>query len=168
MSLKKVMIVGAVAIGLSTAGEQALKKHEGYRGDVYADLGGVQTACWGTTKFDKSKQSFTKAECQRYLKRDVQAFATQVNRYLKVQVTQEEFDALVIFTYNVGEGALLRSNLLRYLNAGDCLLAGSEFPKWAYVRSGSNRKLAPGLLRRRFDEQQLFTQGCMKRLGGSV
>ena len=165
MSLKKIMVIGAVTLGLSAGGERVLKQYEGYRGSVYADLGGVDTACWGTTNFDKGKQRFTRAECQRYFDRDVQAFATKVNRYLKVPVTQEEFDALVIFAYNVGDGALLRSQLLRYLNAGDCLQAGAEFPKWAYVRSGRSKRLVLGVLNRRFEEQHLFTQGCMKRLG---
>lgn len=166
MSIKSKILIGAVVLGLSAGGQQTLKALEGKHNDVYADLGGVGTVCWGTTRYDNTKRRFTDAECQRYFERDIRAVATQVQRHLKVPVSQEEFDALVIFTYNVGEGAYMRSQLLRYLNAGKCLDAGAEFPSWAYVRSKQGKVLTRGLLNRRFTEQQLFTQGCFKRLGG--
>lgn len=166
MSTKGKILAGTVVLGLSVAGQQTLKNMEGKHNSVYADLGGVSTACWGTTRFDNTKLRFTNEECQRYFDRDIRAVGTQVQRHLKVQVSQEEFDALVIFTYNVGEGAYMRSQLLRYLNAGKCLDAGAEFPRWAYVRSKNGKVLVRGLLNRRFAEQDIFTQGCFKRLGG--
>jgi hypothetical protein len=75
-----------------------------------------------------------------------------VNRLVTVPLTQNQFDALVSFTYNLGEGALAESGLLRKLNAGDYAGAAPEFAKW--VRAGG--VILPGLVRRRAAEADLF------------
>ena len=143
---------------ISLTGVATLQQLEGSRNTVYDDLGGVKTVCYGTTMFDKSRKFFTNAECTAYLNRDLQATSKQVRRHLRVPVTQEQFNALVLFTYNVGEGAYMRSTLLRYLNAGDCWMASAEFPRWSTVRG----KPYLGLMHRRFTEQDMFGRGCLE------
>jgi lysozyme len=66
--------------------------------------------------------------------------------------SQNEFDALASFAFNVGVGALQASTLRRKYNAGDIEGAAEEFPKW---NRGGGRVLA-GLTRRRLAEQALF------------
>ena len=72
-----------------------------------------------------------------------------------IPVTQSQFDALTSFAYNVGEGALRDSTLLKQLKAGHPGLAAREFLKWTHAGS----VVLPGLARRREAERQLFLHG---------
>jgi GH24 family phage-related lysozyme (muramidase) len=63
-----------------------------------------------------------------------------------------QFDALVSFCYNCGEGNLAKSTLLKKVNAGDFEGAALEFHKW----NKGGGKVLPGLVRRRASESLLF------------
>ena len=75
-----------------------------------------------------------------------------VNHYVRVPMTQNEFDALVSFTYNLGVGSLRSSTLLKKLNKGKYIKADKEFGKWTHVNGKRNR----GLVARRAREANLF------------
>ena len=97
----------------------------------------------------------TQAEAERLLRGDLNRFEDAVNRIIKVQLTQHEFDAIVSFAFNVGAGALEHSTFARRMNAGESkpLCFQQEFIKWV---NGSNGPL-PGLVRRREAEVELAT-----------
>lgn len=84
--------------------------------------------------------------------------ADAVNRLVTVPLTQNPFDALVDFTFNLGERALARSTLLRLLNAGKHDYAAEQFLALDHV----NGLMVPGLLRRRRAEMELFNKGAGK------
>ena len=67
-------------------------------------------------------------------------------------VTQNQFDALVCFAYNVGIGNLKSSTLLRMINDGQANAAGSQFLRW----NKANGKVLSGLVNRRQAEMELF------------
>ena len=71
---------------------------------------------------------------------------------MKAPVTQNQFDALCCFAYNVGLGALRSSTLLKVINAGQYNLARENFLKW---NKAGGREL-PGLTKRRTAEADLF------------
>lgn len=71
---------------------------------------------------------------------------------IKVDVNQDQFDALYSFAYNLGVGNLSSSTLLRKLNAKDFVGAAAEFPKWC--KAGG--VVLNGLVKRRQAEQALF------------
>lgn len=75
-----------------------------------------------------------------------------MNKYVKVRLTQSQFDALVSFVYNVGVEAFRTSTLLRKLNGADYVGAAAEFKRW---KMGGG-KVLPGLIRRRKREEELF------------
>jgi hypothetical protein len=75
-----------------------------------------------------------------------------VERLVKVPLNQNQFDALVSFAYNCGEGNLGKSTLLRRLNAGDYKGAAAQFAAW---NKGGGQVLK-GLVRRRAAEAALF------------
>jgi lysozyme len=83
---------------------------------------------------------------------DVKWAVDAVNRYVKVRLNQNQFDALVSFTFNVGEGAFKNSTLLRKLNKGDYQGAAEQFPRWNKQKG----KVLKGLTRRRAHEMELF------------
>ncbi|MGK9367528.1 lysozyme [Melioribacter sp. Ez-97] len=94
----------------------------------------------------------TEAEAEELLKKDVEVFEKGVNNLLKVNVNQNQFDALVDIAFNIGLGALRDSTLLKKINMGDFKGAAEEFLKW----NKSGGKVLPGLTRRRMAEKALF------------
>ncbi len=97
----------------------------------------------------------TKTRAKAMLAEDVGRFEAAVNRVVEVPLSQGQFDALVSFSFNVGEGALVGSTLLRKLNRRDYNGAHREFARW---NKGGGRVL-PGLTRRRAAEAKLFGGG---------
>ena len=85
---------------------------------------------------------------------DVRTAVAAVKRLVKVALTQGEFDALVDFVFNVGEGHFGSSTLLRLLNAGDFMGASKHFDDW--VLAGGRRM--NGLVVRRDNEEALFVR----------
>ncbi len=73
-------------------------------------------------------------------------------------MTQNQFDALVSFTFNNGENAFASSTLRRKFNSKDYLGAASEFSRWVYVQDPKTKKMivSEGLKNRRIDEKNLF------------
>jgi hypothetical protein len=86
------------------------------------------------------------------LQHDLRQYSSAVDRLVKVPLNANQYGALTSFTYNLGEGNLAKSTLLKKLNAGDYRSAAAEFAKWN--RAGG--KIMAGLTRRRKAEAQLF------------
>jgi lysozyme len=141
-------------VRLSQTGLDLIKEFEGLRLKAYSDIGGVPTIGYGTTGPDiKLGMEVTKAEAEDLLRADVAAFERGVSNLVKVAINQNEFDALVSFSYNVGLNALQTSTLLRLLNANaDRAVVASEFLRWNKVGT----QVVEGLTRRRKAEQALF------------
>jgi lysozyme len=81
-----------------------------------------------------------------------------VTNMVKVPLTQNQFDALVDFTYNSGAGNFASSTLLKLLNTGDYAGASAQFIRWnrATDRATGQLIVLPGLTRRRSAETDLF------------
>jgi len=88
----------------------------------------------------------------------VQECAAHVQRLVTVPLNQQQHDALVSFTYNLGVGAFTRSTLLRRLNRGDYARAEVEFMRWVYASKGAGgpKVKYAGLVRRRKAEAAMF------------
>lgn len=136
--------------------EKVVQKAEGKRNNAYYDTGRIPTICYGSTKDVKIGQHATDAECDQMLHRDLTYAGVGVALYVTQPVTQDQYDALVSFVYNIGETQFRKSTLLRKLNAGDCYGAGYEFIRWINV----NGKPVNGLRTRRDIERALFEKGC--------
>lgn len=95
---------------------------------------------------------FTLEECYELLYRDLRKFERGVDRYVTVQLTQNQFDALVSFAYNLGLGTFQRSTLRKKLNRGDYEGAANELLKYNKAAG----KVLRGLVRRRQAERALF------------
>jgi lysozyme len=136
------LVVGAVAL---TAGFEGLEQK------AYPDLGGVVTVCYGHTGGVKLGDEYSKEACRALLATDLEVAAKCVRRNVSVDLTQNQFDALVDFTFNVGCGNFAKSTLLKRVNREDPA-ASAEFNKWVYVKG----KFVRGLQRRREAERDLF------------
>ncbi len=144
-------------MNISKTGLDLIKQFEGLRLNAYDDGVGVWTIGYGTIKYPngtrvKSGDKITQAQADEYMANDVSVFERAVNRLVKVPLTQNQYDALASFTYNLGETNLSTSTLLRKLNAKDYKGAAEQFERWN--RAGG--KVMKGLTRRRIAEKELF------------
>lgn len=141
----------------SQAGIDLIKQFEGVRLESYVCPAGVLTVGVGHTSAAGSPKvvpgmKITYQEANAILANDLVKYEDAVDRLVKVPLTQNQFDALVSFTFNVGEGALAKSTLLKKLNAGDYDAVPAELMKWT---KGGGKEL-PGLVRRRRAEAALW------------
>ncbi|WES88792.1 lysozyme [Dickeya fangzhongdai] len=142
---------------ISNNGIALIKEFEGCRLSAYQDSVGVWTIGYGWTQAVDGKpvcrgMQIDIATAERLLRCGVVQYEQAVNQLAKVRLTQNQFDALVSFAYNLGTRSLSTSTLLKKLNAGDVAGAAAEFLKWD--RAGG--KVLPGLTRRRTAERELF------------
>lgn len=141
----------------SDRGVALIKAHEGLRLQAYQDPVGVwtigvgHTTAAGPPKVERGMK-ITEAGADAILRQDLAKFEGYVSSAVKVPLNQNEFDALVSFTFNLGPGNLRSSTLLKKLNSGDRAGAADEFGKW--TRAGG--KVLPGLVKRREAERALF------------
>lgn len=136
----------------SQNGLKLTESFEGLRLEAYQDQVGVWTIGYGHTSGVTPGMVCTQDQAQAWLLEDVQGASFAVNRMVTVQLNQNQFDALVDFTFNLGSGNLASSTLLRLLNAGDFTGAANEFPKWNHAGG----VVVDGLTKRRKAEQELF------------
>lgn len=152
-----------------------VKHYELFMPNPYLCPAGVPTIGYGTTVYDNGEKvslkdpKITEADASELLNHDLSSFSTGVNHLLKTMVTQEQFDALVSFSYNLGAGALSESTLLKLINANiistDANWKSSitkEFAKWNKAKiKGVLTELA-GLTARRQAEAYLFCESEVK------
>jgi len=137
---------------ISQDGLRLLKAFEGLSLKAYQDSVGVWTIGYGTTSGVRPGMVISEAQAEDLLKRDLNRFERAVNDLVTVPLTDNQFSALVTFAYNVGEGALADSTLLRLLNQGDYQGAADQLLRWD---KAGGQALA-GLTRRRRAERALF------------
>ena len=113
------------------------------------------TIGWGSTGPDiKKGVVWTQQQCDDRFKEHLAEFAASVSKVLgNAPTTQDQFDAMVCFAYNVGVGNLAASTLLKKHKAGDCKGAAAEFARWNKAAG----KVLPGLTRRRAAEAALYS-----------
>ncbi|MEG0237934.1 MAG: lysozyme [Cetobacterium sp.] len=137
---------------ISQKGIELIKKFEGCKLESYKCPAGIWTIGYGTTKGITSGMKITKEKAEELLKLDVEKFEKSVLKLVKVDLNQSQFDALVSFTYNLGEGNLSSSTLLKKLNNRDYYGASEEFQRW----NKAGVKVLNGLIKRRESERNLF------------
>lgn len=139
--------------------DKGIKLLKGWEGEVlhgYKDAVGFLTVGVGhlVKKGEpyKLNQKVAQAESTRLLREDLKRFEDCINASVKVPITQNQFDALVSFSFNVGESALKRSSVLKNLNGRKFASAADAFLLW----NKAGGKILPGLHRRRKEERELF------------
>jgi lysozyme len=116
----------------SAAGLELLKRSEGFRSHVYLDVAGLPTIGYGHRLLhpDSFPNGMDEPQAAEILAADVRDAAAAVLRFVKVPLTQGQFDALVDFTFNLGWVRLSDSTLLKFLNIGHYEEAGEQILLW--------------------------------------
>jgi len=126
---------------------------EGCKLYAYLDTGGVWTIGVGHTGPEVVKGlTCTMEQALQWLREDSEEAQEGVRRLVKGLLTQNQFNALVSFVFNVGVGAFSKSTMLKLINKGDFDGAAKEFPRW----NKDNGKEILGLTKRRILEQSMF------------
>lgn len=160
--LQQLFNVGANTVtnptSLSAAGLDRLKRIEGFSATAYPDANGHSI---GYGHFIKAGEDYllsaelSDAQGSELLAQDVAWAERAVTAAVSAPLTQSQFDALVLFCYNVGETAFKSSTLVALLNAGDYQGAADQFPRW----NRSEGQVNTALVARRAIEQQMFSGG---------
>lgn len=138
---------------ISEEGINLIKKFEGCRLTAYRCPAGILTIGYGHTGSDVSaNQTITQERAEQLLKVDLMVHCNNIEKLVKVPLTQAQFDALVSFEYNIGYGAFKNSTLLKLLNEGKYRESAEQFTRWVYA----NGKVLAGLQKRREEEKRLF------------
>lgn len=138
---------------INQAGLDLIKKYEGFAAKKYYCPAGKPTIGFGhVIKSCEKIEDITYEQAERLLLQDLAIFENDVNKLIVSKINENQFSALVCFSYNLGCNALRESGLLRKVNQGEYLEVPAEFLRWCHVRG----KKYKGLLRRRISEAQLF------------
>ena len=118
----------------------------------------VWTIGYGHTKGVKPGQIITKETAERYLREDLVWVEAVIDKWIKVSINQNQYDALASLIFNIGESQFIGSSVLRWLNSGNITQAADSFVLWNKQRNKTSGKLEVlnGLTKRRQKEKELF------------
>ena len=139
----------------SKNGIELIKRHEELRLKAYQCPAGVWTIGYGSTGGVRPGDVITEAQAEVKLREDLRMAEREVGRH-KLNINQNQFDALVSFTFNVGSGNFRSSTLLNLVRR-DPNDPGIErqFNRWIYAKG----RVLPGLVKRRKEEANLYING---------
>ena len=133
---------------------ELVKHFEGFEDTAYLCPANVWTIGYGRTRNVKEGDRITEAQAERDLLEELEEFKHQVLNSVKVELKQNELDALTSWTYNLGVGNLKSSTLLKKLNAGNKSEVPAEMIRW----NKANGKVLAGLTKRREAEAELWAK----------
>ena len=150
--------------GLSTRGAAFIAHFEGFEPKLYNDPAGHCTIGCGHlvhhgpidgSEEEEFRRGITRERALEILQRDAGSAADEISRSVKVDLTQAQFDALISFAFNVGNGAFRDSTLLKLLNDRDYSSVPAQLKRW----TKADGRTLPGLVTRREAEGALFSSG---------
>ena len=152
-------VLALVLIGSKVSATKLIAEFEGFRDKAYLDSANIWTIGYGSTRNPatglpvKKGDTITRAKALEWLKIQTSASQGDVDRLVKVRLSDNQRTALTSFVYNIGPTRFAKSTLLRKLNAGAPKEeVAKEFLRWIYAGG----KVVKGLQTRRKMEQQLF------------
>jgi lysozyme len=136
----------------SAEGVALIKKFEGCELEAYQCSANVWTIGYGHTRGVEDGDSCSQEDAERMLVEDLEEFEGYVNDIVECPLEQNQFDALVAWTYNLGPTNLRESTLLIRLNEEDYNDVPTQIRRW----NKAGGKVLDGLVRRREAEALLF------------
>jgi lysozyme len=156
-------IPSGMKMNISEKGVTFISSYEQFKENKYYDVGGNETIGYGHLVLEGENYSkpITREEAKRLLEADLKFAISAVNESVKSVLKQNEFDALVSLTFNIGVGAFKSSTILKIINSGK-IISPETFNAWNKV----NGKISQGLSNRRQDELELYRDGDYEIIKG--
>jgi lysozyme len=137
---------------ISNEGKNLIKYFEGCKLEAYLDAVSTPTIAYGRTKGVTIGDTCTQEQAEAWLDEELVEYENYVNEAVKVPLTQNQFDALVSWTYNLGPSNLNNSTMLKVLNSSSYDDVPTQIKRW----NKAGGKVLDGLVRRREAEALLF------------
>lgn len=154
MTLIKIMKISALLASV-------IKQEEGLSLTAYKDGAGFVTVGWGhLSRGMKEGDSISQADADKLFAEDVQECEDAVNLNVSVPLSQNQFDSLSDFCFNMGAEKFRNSGLLRELNAGHYGEVPKRLMLWSKIKQkDGSYKISKGLLHRRKREVNIWERG---------
>ena len=136
----------------SIEGLALIKKFEGLELEAYKCAAGVWTIGYGHTKDVQPGDVWSESHADHMLEVELEEFEAYINDNVTAPLSQNQFDALVSWVYNLGPANLKASTMLKVLNSGDYEGVPAQIKRW----NKAGGKVLEGLIRRREAEALLF------------
>ena len=136
----------------SNEGISLIQKFEGCELKAYQCSAGVWTIGYGHTKNVIEGMTITKEQAEQMLVDELHEYENYINEYVTTALSQNQFDALVSWVYNLGPANLKASTMLKVLNSGKYEDVPAQMKRW----NKAGGKVLEGLIRRREAEACLF------------
>ena len=134
-------------------GLELIKHFEGCELTAYKCPAGVWTVGYGHIKGVSEGMTITQEQAEQMLLDELVEYENYINELVLVDLSQNQFDALVSWVYNLGPSNLRSSTLLKVLNSGDYNGVPAQIMRW----NKAGGKVLEGLTRRREAEARLFS-----------
>lgn len=141
---------------ISRAAIELIKRFEGYRAKAARLADGRWTIGYGHTQTAREGAEVSEQDAEALLLYDLIAVAHLVNEITYAPLTQNQFDALCCFAFNIGLDNFRRSSVLRRINEGQLLQAACAMELWRKADFEGERIVIDALVRRRAAEKTLF------------
>tara|TARA_B100001059_G_C17748281_1_gene535620 strand:- start:268 stop:777 length:510 start_codon:yes stop_codon:yes gene_type:complete len=139
-------------MGISEEGKNLIKKFEGCELEAYKCAAGVWTIGYGHIKTAVEGMKIDQATANELFDEEMGEYETYVNTAVNVPLSQNQFDALVSWVFNLGNGNLNASTMLKVINSGDHAGVPAQIKRW----NKAGGKVLDGLIRRREAEALLY------------
>ena len=137
---------------ISQYGIDLIKHFEGCELEAYQCAAGVWTIGYGHTKGVQPGDQWSEDHANHMLEVELEEYENYVSTAVTVPLSQNQFDALVSWVYNLGNGNLTSSTMLKVLNSGDYAGVPAQIKRW----NKAGGKVLEGLTRRRQAEADMF------------
>lgn len=141
---------------ISKSGLALVRKFEGFRAEPAPLPRGGWVVGYGHVRKGEAGAAVTKAEAAELLARDLARAIRAVNRLVKTPLRQAQFDALVSFTFSIGETAFAKSEVLARVNAREFIAAAYAMELWRRSATVPKNQICEALVLRRAAERALF------------
>lgn len=149
----------ALPMRTSGAGIELIKSFEGFRARATRLPDGAWIVGFGHTASAREGLRVTRADAELVLRHhDLKPIEELISERVLTPLTQNEFDALVSFAFNIGPEAFLESNVLALMNSGERLQAAEGMSAWRKGRVDGEVRVVDALVRRRAAEKALFLE----------
>tara|TARA_B100001094_G_scaffold328721_1_gene389773 strand:+ start:1320 stop:1757 length:438 start_codon:yes stop_codon:yes gene_type:complete len=137
---------------ISQNGLELIKHFEGCELEAYKCAAGVWTIGYGHIKTAVEGMTISQSYADELLDGEIVEYEDYVNAAVTAPLSQDQFDALVSWTFNLGNGNLNASTMLKVLNRGEYEEVPAQMKRW----NKAGGKVLEGLIRRREAEANLF------------
>ncbi|MBD3771705.1 MAG: lysozyme [Rhodobacterales bacterium] len=149
----------ALPMRTSGVGVELIKSFEGFRARATRLPNGAWIVGFGHTASAREGVRVTREDAELVLRHhDLKPIEALISERVLTPLSQNEFDALVSFVFNIGPEAFLESNVLALLNSGERLQAAEGMTAWRKGRVDGEVRVVDALVRRRAAEKALFLE----------